>query len=152
MLREEARSATLLFRARTSKRLTRFACTNILDRVLHAIMHYFALHLTVIAVVEGYTNLGSGVCTSRGRRAPYSQLNFKGDVRHCKAECDKQSECLAYNPDTHNDWCFLFFRKSQPLTDSGWKNLRKHNNDNNGGAITSQDGGEGGTCFAKEQG
>jgi len=90
-----------------------------------------------------YTNLGSGVCSTGGKRMPYCQKRVNIG---CEAACSSDPKCIGYNPNTHTDYCFLFWTAGSPLTDTSWDSC---NNAGQDGSMDGQDGTEGGTCFKK---
>ena len=67
-----------------------------------------------------YEDLGSGVCTTGGtHRLPYCQKNGVG-IPGCEAACSEDPNCIGYNPNSHNGYCFLFWASGSPLTDPSW--------------------------------
>ena len=68
----------------------------------------------------GYEDLGSGVCsTTGGARLPYCQKDGVG-IPACGAACSNDPRCTGYNPNTHGNYCFLFWTSGSPLVDPSW--------------------------------
>ena len=100
------------------------------------------------AGAEGYpafTALGSGVCATGSKRLPYCQKNNLPDGK-CKELCDADPSCTGYNPATHGNNCFLFWKPDAPLNLSGWTNCHNRNTQ---GEMTGHDSSEGGMCYKK---
>merc|ERR1712113_981569 len=60
-----------------------------------------------------YTAIGSGMCTNAaGERVTYTQ---KAGVpqNECKRTCEEMPQCLAFNPGTNGDYCFIHYDRDQ---------------------------------------
>merc|ERR1712217_160619 len=103
----------------------------------------------VLAHLEAYTPMGSGVCTNaNGQRVQYCQ-NDKMYNTECKAFCDNMPNCIGFNPDTHRGdrsrgKCFIFYSGSWSGT--GFETEGCYQGGELG-PIRGHDGREGGMCY-----
>jgi len=95
---------------------------------------------------DGYSKfekMGSGVCAdASGNRVAYAGVNGIPEAE-CRERCERDPGCTGFNPATHGNACFNFYKSDLTVfTDWG----PRHNR-NNQQSIRGHDGTEGGICW-----